>query len=338
MDTIQILAGNINHMYNNDFSLHEFYYRSPFLLFFSTVLTFINCKLFSYNSYYENIVSGVALFLIAYYFIKSNINHFSNRNKLVFASLATLITFCLIKWEMSLWGGGYSHFIVVLLGFVCVDMAHKYYFGDDRTFISKYFLPIYIIMSVVAILETTSYFLPFQVSLIILLLVNYRIFRNKIDLKKWRIVLGTTIILIIFAVGINYLAESYAIKNPYDVYGKVNVSQSMGSSLIKIIKEPAFVLKFFLVANAGTLIDKDTYKDGSFAKEIMPYLGLLILLLYCYAIYLFIKHRRKEGTMSVNLILYTVILYGTILIARMGFNDVYYGDHPVILQLLFREY
>ena len=325
MDTIQILAGNINHMYNNDFSLHEFYYRSPFLLFFSTVLTFINCKLFSYNSYYENIVSGVALFLIAYYFIKTNINHFSNRNKLVFASLATLITFCLIKWEMSLWGGGYSHFIVVLLGFVCVDMAHKFYFGDDRKFISKYFLPLYIIMSVVAILETTSYFLPFQFSLIILLLVNYRIFRNKIDLKKWRIVLGTTIILIIFAVGINYLAESYAIKNPYDVYGKVNVSQSMGSSLIKIIKEPAFVLKFFLVANAGTLIDKDTYKDGSFAKEIMPYLGLLILLLYCYAIYLFIKHRRKEGTMSVNLILYTVILYGTILIARMGFNDVYYG-------------
>jgi hypothetical protein len=326
MDTIQILAGNINHMYNNDFSLHEFYYRSPFLLFFSTVLTFINCKLFSYNSFYENVISGVSLFLIALYFIKTNIKYFSNRNKLVFIFLASLIIFCLIKWEMSLWGGGFSHFIVVLLGFVCIDLAHKYYFGEhDGKFINKYFLPIYIIMSVIAILETTSYFLPFQISLIILLLVNYKIFRDKIDLRKWRMVFGTTILLMIFAVGINYLAESYAIKHPYEVYGKVNVSQSMGSSFVKIIKEPAFVIKFFLVANAGTLIDKDTYKDGSFAKEIMPFLGLLLLLLYSFAFYLFIKYRKKEGTIAANLILYTVILYGTILIARMGFNDVYYG-------------
>src|ERR1700733_11675856 len=81
MDQIQILAGNINHMYNNDSTIQDYYYRPPFLLFFSTFLVYINCKLFSYNTYYENIVSALLLLFIALYYFKSNLIYFSKKYK-----------------------------------------------------------------------------------------------------------------------------------------------------------------------------------------------------------------------------------------------------------------
>jgi hypothetical protein len=326
MDQVQILACNINHMYNHDATLQDFYYRSPFLLFFSTIIVFINCKLFGYNTFFENITSGVILFLIARYYIIANKNNFSNRNKLYFSTIAALIIFCLSKWEMSSWGGGFSHYIVVFFGFICINIAHKYYIlKETQTPGNRYFITIYILLSVVAALETTSYFLPFQLSILILLFVNYKLFRTQINLKKWRVVFGVTISLLFFSVLINYLAEVYSMHHPYDGYGKVNLGNNIGASFQKIVTDPMFVVKFFFVANAGSLVDKDFYGAASFAKNSMPFIGFIIFLYYCYAVYLFVKRKKTEGIFPISLILYSAIFSATVLVGRLGFNDVYFG-------------
>ena len=330
MDQMNILAGNINHMYNHDATLNDYYYRSPFLFVISTFLVFLNCKLFSYNTFYENITTAIILLFIALYFIKSTIAFFdTHKYKFYFTLFTSLIIFCFAKWGMSLWGGGFSHYMVVLFGFICVNIAHNYYLSPDQNsrsrFSHKYFIPIYVGLSIMAILETTAYFLPFQLSLLILLIINFKLFKDRIDLRKWRVVLITTIGLIIFALLINSLAESYAAQHHYDTYGKVNTSQSLTKSFEKIVNEPLFVIKFFLIANAGSIIDKDAYLPSDFGQKSMPWFGFIILAFSLYAIYLFIKRKKSEGLFSINLIICSIIFTFTVLIGRLSFNDVYYG-------------
>ncbi len=325
-DEIQIIAGNMSHMLDHNYSVQDLYYRSPFLLFFSNFIVFLNCKLFAYNTYYENIISGLVLFCIAVYYIRSNIAFFEKRSRFYFSVLAALVVFCLSKWELSLWGGGFSHYIVVFFGFICTDIAHRYYLTQaSARAVGKYALSLYVILSLIAIPETTSYFLPFQLAILILMLVNYRLFRSRINIIKWRIILGTTIGLIIVAFLINSSAEYYSSHHAYDGYGKVNMSGSIGSSFNKIVKDPLFVIKFYLISNAGSLIEKDYYPVSSVAREIMPWLGLVVLLFYGYSIYIFIKRKKIEGIFAISLMLYTVIFYGTVLVGRLVFNDVYYG-------------
>ncbi|HEY1114837.1 MAG TPA: hypothetical protein VGE66_14810 [Chitinophagaceae bacterium] len=324
MDQIQILAGNMNHMLNHDASVQDYYYRSPFLFFISTILVFINSKLFAYNTFVENIVSGIILLLIALYYIRTHAGYFSRRNQLYFSVLAGLVIFTLVKWEMSLWGGGFSHYMVVFFGFVCIDMAHKYYLRTGPV-PRKNTLALYVLLSLVSILEATAYFLPFQASLLVLLLVNYRLFPEKVAVRQWRVVLGLTVVLIAFSFLANSLAEWYSAQHPYDGYGKVNMSQNMGDSFKRVTNEPGFVVKFFLSAHAGTLIDKDSYPASSPVFSLLPVVGVVLLLMYGYALYLFVKRKKLEGLIAINLIVYTLILYATILVGRLHFNDVYYG-------------
>ena len=326
MDQVQIVAGNMNNMLNHNTSLHDLYYRPPFLLLISNLLVFLNCKLFGYDTYLENIVSAFILAAIAYFFIKSNLKYFNKRITLLFSFIASFIIFCFTKWELSLWGGGFSHYMVVLFAIICVFISHKYYFAhESNKFINKYYIPLFIGLAIISALETTSYLLPFLIALLLQMLINYKLFGDKIILKKWRLAAGLTIGLIVFALIINYLAELYSIKHPYDAYGKVNLGSTIGDSLKKLYTEPMFVIKFFLIANAGNLIDKDFYPVSSLIVRIMPLLGLLILAIYVYSIYLFIKRKKIEGVFSINMILTTIIFYSIVLVGRLHFNDVYYG-------------
>jgi hypothetical protein len=326
MDQIQILAGNMKNMLNHDASFHDFYYRPPFLLLVSNVLVYINCKLFAYNTFLENITSGLILAVIAYYFCKSNLAFFGKWFKLCFSFIASFIIFCFTKWELSLWGGGFSHYMVVLFGFICVGSSHKYYFSqENQGFVNKYYLPLYLGLSVISIMETTSYFLPFQIALLIQLLLNYKLFREKINNKRWKTVLYTTAGLVIFSLIFNYLFEVYSIKHPYESYGKTNLGSTLGPSLKKVFTEPIWAIKFFLIANAGNLIAKDYYPITSYMLDLMPLFGLVLLTLYGYSIYLFIKLKKIEGIFSINLIMSTIIFYGTMSAGRMGLNDVFYG-------------
>jgi len=167
---------------------------------------------------------------------------------------------------------------------------------------------------------------PFQISLAGLLLLNYRIFHYKIDIRKWKKLFLLNVVLIGIAVAINYFLNSYAANHSYTGYAKVTISQSLKTSLETFIKSPVFVIKFFLIANTGNLIDNESFLRAPFLKNFIPLLGFLVVLLYGYCIYLFIKRRRLEYLYSVNLILFVLIFYFLVTLSRLYFNDLYYGS------------
>lgn len=336
MDQIQFLSGNLKHMLEHNATLNDYYYRAPFLIFISNILFFLNCKLLGYNTYLENIFSGLILAGIAYYYCKTNLVYFNKRAKLIFAFLASFVIFCFTKWELSLWSGGYSHYMVMWFGFICVGMTHKYYFKDRNTpFINKNYISLYILLTVLGTIETTPYMLPFQVSILVQLLINLRLFRETIDRKKWNIALYLTIGLFIFSLLINYSFEQYAVNHPYEGYAKINLTSHISDSIKKIFSDPFYVIKFYLIANAGTLIARDYYPATSYIFDLLPFLGLALLISYGYCIYLFIKRKKAEGVFAINMIICTVVFYGTVTLGRITYNDLYYGSQSRYAALSF---
>jgi hypothetical protein len=220
--------------------------------------------------------------------------------------------------------GFYLAFFAVL---VCLNIAHRYYLDQlTSPFLKKYFIPVYTSLGLFTILEYGPYFVPFQISLVGLLLLNYKIFHDKIVIKKWRTLLLLNFFLITIAFGINYFLNSYAANHSYTGYGKVTISQSLKTSLETFLRDPIFVIKFFFIANTGNLIDNESYLHASSLTSIMPFVGFLVVLLYGYCIYLFIKRRRLEYLYSVNLILFVLIFYFLVTLSRLYFNDLYYGS------------
>jgi hypothetical protein len=326
MDQIQWLAGNLNHMYGDNFTFQDLYYLTPYNQSFSIVWAFINCKLFHYNTFIDNILSGVLLMLMASYYIKANLDLFARRLHLVFIFISCFIVFGLHKWEASLNGMGLGFYLVFFIILVLLNLAHKFYLNQiSSSFLKNYFLPIYFLLSLVPILEYGPYFIPFQLSLIGLLLLNFKLFRSKVDVKKWRQLLLINFVLIVTSILITWSLNTYAASHPYEPFGKATVSSNLITSLHKLAEDPIFVIKFFLIANSGNLIDADSTQTYPFLKTILPFAGLLLLTLYGYCIYLFIKKRKLEYLYPINLILFVVIFYALVTISRLHFNDLYYG-------------
>jgi hypothetical protein len=327
MDQVSWMAGNVDHLYNHSLSLLDFYYLTPYNQSFSMVWSMVNSKLFNYNTFITDIISAIILLLMAIYFIKAHLHFFLKQTQLYFVIFGSLIVFGLHKWETSLNAMGMGFYLAFFAVLVCLNMAHRYYLNQlTSPFLKKYFIPVYTSLGLFTILEYGPYFVPFQISLIGLLLLNYKIFRDKIIMKKWKTLLLLNISLIAIAFGINYFLNSYAANHSYSGYAKVTISQSLKTSLEAFIKDPIFVIKFFFIANTGNLLDNESYLHVSSLKNFIPFLGCLVVLLYGYCIYLFLKRRRLEYLYSINLILFVLIFYFLVTLSRLYFNDLYYGS------------
>jgi len=287
----------------------------------------VNSKLFHYNNVIDDALSAIILLVMAIYFIKSQLHFFSKQTQLYFVALSSLIVFGLHKWETSLNGMGMGFYAAFLAVFVCLNLAHRYYLNQlTSPFSKKYFIPLYTFLGLFTILEYGPYFVPFQISLIGLLLLNYKLFRDRIVIKKWKLLLLLNIFLIVIAFAINYLLNSYAANHTYDGYSKVTISQSLKTSMETFVKSPMFVIKFFFIANTGNLIDNESYSKLSSLKSCIPFLGFFVFLLYSYCIYIYIKKRRLEFLYSVNLIFFVLIFYFLVTLSRLYFHDLYYGS------------
>jgi hypothetical protein len=329
MDQVSWMAGNVKHFQNHSLSLQDFYYLTPYNQSFSMVWAMINSKLFHYNTVITDIVSAIILLLMAIYFIKSHLHFFQKQNQLYFVIFCSLIVFGLHKWETSLNAMGMGFYVAFFAVLVGLNLAHRYYLNQlTSPFLKKYFIPVYTSLGLFTILEYGPYFVPFQISLVGLLLLNYKLFPDRIVIKRWRSLLLLSIFLIGTALAINYLLNSYAAHHSYDGYGKVTMSRSLRSSLETFVSKPIFVIKFFLIANTGNLIDNESYLHASFSNGFMPMLGFLVILLYGYCIYIYIKKKRLEYLYSVNLIFFVLIFYFLVTLSRLHFNDLYYGSSP----------
>ena len=168
-------------------------------------------------------------------------------------------------------------------------------------------------------------------------MLNYKLFRDKIVIEKWKLLLFLNVFLIGIAIAINYLLNSYAANHTYDGYSKVTISQSLKTSLETFVTSPMFVIKFFFIANTGNLIDNESYLHLSSLKSFMPFLGFFVFLLYCYCVYIYIKKRRLEYLYSVNLILFVLIFYFLVTLSRLYFHDLYYGSSSRYTAATFSE-
>ena len=158
LDQPNLLAGNMNHYYKHDITLQDLYYRPPTLNCVSLLVTYLNCKLFDYNTLIETTLSAIVFAMIAWYFISTELSLFAGRAKYVFAFLCCFIVFGLQKWQNVLWGTGWGASFCVFIGFICANIAHKYYLNQLRSpFVKKYFVPLYIGLNVLGNLEFSAY-------------------------------------------------------------------------------------------------------------------------------------------------------------------------------------
>jgi len=327
MDQVSWMAGNVHHLYNHSLSLLDFYYLTPYNQSFSMVWSMVNSKLFHYNTFITDIISAILLLLMAIYFIKAHLHLFQKQTQLYFVVLACFIVFGLHKWETSLNAMGMGFYAAFFAVLVSLNLAHRYYLDQLMSpFLKKYFIPVYTSLGLFTILEYGPYFVPFQLSLLGLLLLNYKLFHDRIVMKKWKLLLILNIFLIGIAFAINYSLNSYAANHSYEGYSKVTISNSLKTSLGTFAKNPMFVTKFFFIANTGNLIDSELYVHASPLKSVMPFVGFLVVLAYGYCIYIFIKRRKLEYLYCVNLILFVLIFYFLVTLSRLYFNDLYYGS------------
>jgi hypothetical protein len=327
MDQVSWMAGNVRHFFNRSLSLLDFYYLTPYNQSFSMVWAMINGKLFHYNTVITDILSAIILLSMAIYFINSYLHFFKKENQLYFVIFSSLIVFGLHKWQTSLNAMGMGFYLAFFAVLVSLNLAHRYYLNQITSpFLKKYFVPVYTSLGLFTILEYGPYFVPFQISLVALLLINYRLLRDRIVIRRWRSLLLVSVFLIGTAVAINFFLNSYAAHHSYDGYGKVTMSRSLKSSLGTFFNRPMFVLKFFLIANTGNLIDNESYVRTAASTRLILLLGLFLMLLYAYCIYIYIRKRRLEYIYSVNLILFVIVFYFLVSLSRLYFNDLYYGS------------
>lgn len=327
MDQVSWMAGNVSHFFNRSLSLLDFYYLTPYNQSFSMVWAMINSKLFHYNTVITDILSAIILLLMAIYFINSYLHFFKKQNQLYFIIFSSLIVFGLHKWQTSLNAMGMGFYLAFFAVLVSLNLAHRYYLNQlTSPFLKKYFVPVYTSLGLFTILEYGPYFVPFQISLVALLLINYKLLRDRIIIKRWRALLLLSVFLMGTALAINFFLNSYAAHHSYEGYGKVTMSRSLKSSLETFFNRPMFVLKFFLIANTGNLIDNESYTRTAASTRFIILLGLFLMLLYGYCIYIFIKKRRLEYIYSLNLILFVIIFYFLVTLSRLYFNDLYYGS------------
>jgi hypothetical protein len=104
------------------------------------------------------------------------------------------------------------------------------------------------------------------------------------------------------------------------------ISNSVGGgNMTKMIKRPLFTTEFFLWANTGNLLDPESYESSSFMLGLMPFIGLVVVLLYGYCLYVYVKKKNPAYIYSISLILYTIFLYMTVTVGRQGIDNVRWG-------------
>ena len=142
---------------------------------------------------------------------------------------------------------------------------------------------------------------------------------------KFSKLLITNVALILFAYLFNRMVGNYANTQPFDGYPKMPTPPDLMMSLKTFVHDPLFVIKFYLLANTGNLIGYESYQTSAVAKNLMPFVGAMVLAAYGYCVYIFVKYKKLEYLNAISLIFFVVVFYALITLSRISFNDLYYG-------------
>lgn len=323
MDQVNLFANKIPDFYSGHIQPKSIVYEQQYQLFPSIILAnYLNARWFGLNN--KVFVGSLLLIvLVTALLFYRKFNHlFDLKYKWLYAGILALFLFNPIRWE-ALLASDFGFFLIAysLLNITLIYYAHKYYFaipGDKKK--AAFFITAFILLGIINSIDNGGYFLPYLCASLLLSVINFFTFKNEIEKKRWWLITSLTIFFICFAVVIdNYLRDK--------IFGGGSGSGYSSSFLSLLIHSPWYVIKFFSISNTGNFLTFELYDQNEILKGIIPYLGLIVLLLYGICIYHYIKARQRQYLFFILLILATLSYYLFVLVARsvVSNGNVYYG-------------
>ena len=134
------------------------------------------------------------------------------------------------------------------------------------------------------------------------------------DKRKWNIIFLANISLFLLALVLNVSLRN----NPAVKQGILN--PSMGDFISFLIKQPLWVIKFYLIAQSGPFLGEANDHPGLSALA-----GLVILIAYAIAIGYVLKKKDKRLFVMIAMIFYNIISCGLVTLGRYVFNVLEFG-------------
>lgn len=278
-------------------------------------LTLINLKFFKLNTLVDMYSSAFVLLLtvlVLYFYYNKNLTG----NKLLprfFFLLISFIVLSLDQVELLTFGNGLYLFLRMFLFIITFIVFEQ--------FIKKFSLRNLIFFSIPLFVNlfffSGGYTIPFFIGLIVILFVDYL---NNDSIKINKISLIITLGIILFS-SIVYSIGGFNQTLPYslDPLSKVIFP-------VKLISHQPFnFLRFTLLSLTGNIVDVNIISTPSLkiADNLLLTIGVLLMLIYFYAIYLFFQNKLYKKTyLPLFFIIYSFFIYLSVGMTRFGFSHI----------------
>jgi hypothetical protein len=315
MDMIHIIATKLGHLYEHDLGLRDLFYEplSPALM--ALLFTYGNALFFHLNTVIEIAAGAVLLILLGYYYLR-NIDTavLTEGQQALFALLIGFIVFGLHKWEASLT----SFFSFAVFFDMCLCFLNYFfiikYVGEDDHAEKKYHIPFLILSNLLVILDEPSYFYGYLLSVTIVMILLRRVQFFDLNKKRWNQIFILNGVMLLLTIAISTVLSDLILA------GSMSSGVSPGNFLKIFLQKPAWMIKFYLIANSGPFLGElQTH------IELRALAGLFIIVVYGAAVYYVVKRRDKRLLVPILLIFYNLISYGFVTMARYTFNTIQYG-------------
>ncbi len=285
-------------------------------------LRFLNCQLFGYSVTFDRVLGVLGLFLcglvLGKYMLRERLHP-------LLMALVYLVLFSLNKWEMLLNGSGYPHFLAFALFYHHFLVLERIYTGTAKR--RDYALSV--LLPLLALLAAGPYLAVYIVCL--LLLYGYMwISKNRNVDKSSRRYYGYWTLAALLALSLYLLSNHFAV---YEYAG----AQDVGLFMV-LTGQPGFVLHFLLNGFASMLLGGELLEKllgaGMLSYPMIYGLGLLVLLAYGFAVFVYLRRGFYRRTvLPALLLLYGLGSHGIVFLSRYLFlNETYAWQSRYSLQ------
>lgn len=270
---------------------------------------YINVYFFDFNTMFDMTLGALSIFLSSLVIIKYYL-----KNDLGFLNcfLVLILIYSLNKWELMLNGTGWAalfSFALMYYNFLIFDDLFIKKNNSKFNMLLMCFLPIVIIFGFAggySIAYVLASILVLALCMINGYIINDEI--NKFIILPASVLVGTMIV---------YLWD-------------MPINQAViggNSSFFELFYHNfSYMVSFTLASFASTIIGQETFFAWGYSENLLLILGLFVILVYLFSIYLYLKNRLYQKTFfPMLMIFFAVITHLIILYSRSGFNTISYG-------------
>ncbi|SDI80702.1 hypothetical protein [Paenibacillus typhae] len=287
-------------------------------LFGYNIIFLLNAIIFKYNSYFEFYLGALSLAITAvliYVRFKRYVKKEPIHQKVLFYSISVLILliiFSLNQWENMVFSLGMYILLKMCFFVPLFTTVDDLLLKKDKVIKLLIFLFIWLGLSILVF--GAGYSLAMVGGVVLIL-----IFKAAVD--KWRFtkkdILIYTSVLIISAV---FLFIYYF--NIYQNNMVVN-RESNFDKIIYIFEHWPSAMKYLMLSFSASVFGV-SFSDHYLTEGISVTIGILLLLVYVFAVYLYVKNKFYERTfIPLLFIFYSVLFYGMILVGRFDYGTSY---------------